>query len=179
MPSLRKDDVALFYREAPGTVPAIVLVHGWCCDHTYFDPQFDHFAARGHRVIAPDLRGHGWSDKPEGRYSMQFFADALAWLCGELGLVRPVLIGHSMGGVVVFDLAARYPDLTSAIVMLDAAVVLPESARAGLLQFIEGCVRPATAMWCATTWPTFSLSRQTTPDAKRASSMTWSRLQGR
>jgi pimeloyl-ACP methyl ester carboxylesterase len=137
MPSLRKDDVALFYREAPGTVPAIVLVHGWCCDHTYFDPQFDHFAARGHRVIAPDLRGHGRSDKPEGRYSMQSFADDLAWLCGELGLVRPVLIGHSMGGVVVFDLAARYPDLASAIVMLDAAVVLPESARAGLLQFIE------------------------------------------
>lgn len=137
MPSLRKNDVALFYREAPGGSPDIVLVHGWCCDHTYLDPQFEHFAARGHRVIAPDLRGHGRSGMPEGHYSMPVFADDLAWMCGALKLTRPVFIGHSMGGVVVFDLAARYPDLASAIVMLDAAVALPSSARAGLLQFIE------------------------------------------
>jgi pimeloyl-ACP methyl ester carboxylesterase len=73
MPSLRKDDVALFYEETDGGEPPIVLVHGWCCDHTY-DPQFDHFLQRGRRLIAVDLRGHGRSDKPNGRYSMQAFA---------------------------------------------------------------------------------------------------------
>jgi pimeloyl-ACP methyl ester carboxylesterase len=60
-----------------------------------------------------DLRGHGRSDKPNGRYSMQAFADDLAWMCDQLKLEKPLFIGHSMGGVVAFDLAARYPDLPS------------------------------------------------------------------
>jgi pimeloyl-ACP methyl ester carboxylesterase len=136
MPSLRKDGVALFYEEARGDGPPVVLVHGWCCDHSYFAPQFDHFARAGYRVVAVDLRGHGRSDKPECRYSMADFADDVAWLCGKLKLNGPLVIGHSMGGIVTFDLAARYPGLPRAIVMLDAAIVLPDAARAGLGQLI-------------------------------------------
>jgi pimeloyl-ACP methyl ester carboxylesterase len=142
MPLLRKGGVALFYEEANGSEPPVVLVHGWCCDHTYLAPQFEHFAKRGHRVIAPDLRGHGRSDKPDGRYSMPDFADDLAWMCGELELGRPIFIGHSMGGIVVFDLAARYQNLPSAIVMLDAAIILPGAARAGLVRFIDEMREP-------------------------------------
>ena len=88
--------------------------------HTYLDPQFKHFAGRGHRVVAVDLRGHGQSDKPHQRYTMQVFADDLAWMCDQRNLVRPVVVGHSMGGIVAFDLAARYPALPCAVVMLDA-----------------------------------------------------------
>jgi pimeloyl-ACP methyl ester carboxylesterase len=116
-------------------------VHGWCCDHTYFAPQVKHFAERGHRVVAVDLRGHGKSDKPHQRYAMQDFADDLAWMCQHLELTKPVVVGHSMGGIVAFDLAARYPHLPSAVVMLDAAVVLPSAARAaipGLLEELRG-----------------------------------------
>jgi pimeloyl-ACP methyl ester carboxylesterase len=116
-------------------------VHGWCCDHTYFAPQVKHFAERDHRVVAVDLRGHGKSDKPHQRYAMQDFADDLAWMCQHLELTKPVVVGHSMGGIVAFDLAARYPHLPSAVVMLDAAVVLPSAARAaipGLLEELRG-----------------------------------------
>ena len=141
MQSLRRDGVALFYEEAPGDEPPILLVHGWCCDHTYFAPQFEHFASRGHRVVAVDLRGHGLSDKPQQGYTMHLFADDLAWTCQRIGVEKPVVVGHSMGGIVAFDLAARYPDMSSAIVMLDAAVVLPSTARAaipGLLEELRG-----------------------------------------
>ncbi|HCL62979.1 MAG TPA: alpha/beta hydrolase, partial [Rhizobiales bacterium] len=116
MKSLRRNGVALFYEEADGGEPPIVLVHGWCCDHSFFAPQLEHFARAGHRVVAVDLRGHGQSDKPEQPYTMQLFADDLAFLCGELKLVKPVVIGHSMGGVVAFAFAVRYPKLPSAIV---------------------------------------------------------------
>jgi pimeloyl-ACP methyl ester carboxylesterase len=122
----------LCYEEAGEGEPPVFLVHGWCCDHTYLAPQFEHFAQRGHRVVAVDLRGHGESDKPHQSYSMQAFADDLAWMCRRLELVKPVVAGHSMGGIVAFDLAARYPDLPSAVVMLDAAVVLPSAARAAI-----------------------------------------------
>ena len=66
-------------------------------------PQFDYFG-RTHRVVAVDLRGHGASDKPMQEYTVAGFADDLAWLCDQLGVVKPVVVGHSMGGNVAFEL---------------------------------------------------------------------------
>jgi pimeloyl-ACP methyl ester carboxylesterase len=68
---------------------------------------------------------------------MQLFADDLAWTCQRIGVEKPVMVGHSMGGIVAFDLAARYPDMTSGVVMLDAAVVLPSAARAAIPNLLE------------------------------------------
>ncbi|MDI7863009.1 alpha/beta hydrolase [Rhizobiaceae bacterium n13] len=137
MTILRRDDVSLYSDITAGTDPAIVLVHGWCCDHSYCVAQVDHFSGQGRRVVAVDLRGHGRSDKPQQTYSMQVFADDVAWTCGELGLVKPIVVGHSMGGIVAFELAARYPDLPGAIVMLDAAVARPAASRAAVPALIE------------------------------------------
>ncbi|MFN8559463.1 MAG: alpha/beta hydrolase [Dehalococcoidia bacterium] len=53
-----RDGVTLFYDEEGLGDPPIVLIHGWCCDHTYLAPQFEWFR-RDHRVLAVDLRGHG------------------------------------------------------------------------------------------------------------------------
>ena len=137
MQQLRRDGVDLFYEEAAGGEPPMLFVHGWCCDHTYFAPQFERYAARGHRVVAVDLRGHGQSDKPDGSYAMGVFADDLAWLCQQIRLEKPVMIGHSMGGIVAFDLAARYTALPSAAVMIDAGIVLPSASREAIPGFLE------------------------------------------
>ena len=142
MQSLQRDGVALFYKIKEGRSPPMVFVHGWCCDHTYFEPQFDHFARLGHRVVSVDLRGHGQSDKPHQSYAMQVFADDLVWMCERLGLARPVFVGHSMGGIVAFDIGKRYPDLPSAVVMLDAAIALPSAARALISSFLEKLLGP-------------------------------------
>ncbi len=136
MKQLRRDGVALSYKEAAGGELSLIFVHGWCCDHTYFAPQFEHFR-RKHRVVAVDLRGHGQSDKPQQRYTIEGFADDVAWMCDQLGVEKPVVIGHSMGGIVAFDLACRYPTLPSAIVMLDAGVVLLARARAAAPHLVE------------------------------------------
>ena len=142
MQSVQRDGVTLAFEEARGAGDPVVLVHGWCCDHTYFAPQFEHFAKEGRRVVALDLRGHGASDKPHERYTMQGFADDVAFVCGHLGLTKAVVIGHSMGGIVAFDLAARYPGLLSALVMLDAAIVLPPESRAVLPKLVAGLGGP-------------------------------------
>jgi pimeloyl-ACP methyl ester carboxylesterase len=60
-----------------------------------------------HRVIAADLCGHGASDAPSRKYTVAEFADDLAWLCAELNVQRPVVVGHSMGGVIALELAAN------------------------------------------------------------------------
>ncbi len=124
MRQVRRDGAALFYEEAGDGELPLIFVHGWCCDHTYFAPQFEHFR-RKHRVLAVDLGGHGQSDKLHQHYTMEGFADDIAWMCEQLRIEKPVVIGHSMGGIVAFDLACRYPTLPSAFVMLDARVVSP------------------------------------------------------
>jgi pimeloyl-ACP methyl ester carboxylesterase len=73
-----------------------------------------------------DLRGHGVSDKPVQDYTVAGFADDLAWLCAQLGLAKPVVVGHSMGGNVAFELGRQHPDLPSAVVALDSAIVRPD-----------------------------------------------------
>lgn len=135
MRRLVRDGVALSYEETGRGDPPFLFVHGWCCDHTHFAPQVAHYGRR-HRAVAVDLRGHGASDKPEQVYTVEGFADDLAWLCGRLALTGPVVVGHSLGGVVALDLAARYPDLPAAIVLLDSSAV----PTPGLLAYLHPAV---------------------------------------
>ncbi len=99
-----------FLRDTGGDGPPVLLVHGWMfpSDLNWLQ-SYRPLRDAGYRVLAMDLRGHGKSDKPHQRYAMQDFADDLAWMCQRLELAKPVVVGHSMGGIVVFDLAARYP----------------------------------------------------------------------
>jgi pimeloyl-ACP methyl ester carboxylesterase len=137
--TLTRNGVKLAYEES-GSGPAMVLVHGWCCDRTYFAPQAEHYRST-HRVVSVDLRGHGASDKPEQEYTIAGFADDVAWLCSELGITRPVVIGHSMGGTTALALAAGHPGLPSAIVMLDAPLLLPQELVSALLPQLVAAFR--------------------------------------
>ena len=140
MRTLTRDGVSLAYEETGSGQPPFLWVHGWSCDHTYFAPQVEHFS-QWYRCVAVDLRGHGASDAPRQDYSMEAFADDLAWLCGELGLESPIVVGHSMGGSIALTLAGRYPDLPGAIIMVDmraAGVLGPVPASDPRWSMIEG-----------------------------------------
>jgi len=122
VPSMQRDGTKLFFVDEGAGSPPFVFVHGWTCDHTFFAPQVGHFREH-HRVVAVDLRGHGRSDAPEQDYTIGGFADDVAALCVELGLEPAVLVGHSMGGTVVLETAARHPGVARAVVMVDAAPI--------------------------------------------------------
>jgi pimeloyl-ACP methyl ester carboxylesterase len=136
MPEAIRDGVRIHYEEAGSGGPPLLFVHGWCCDHGYFQPQFDHFAG-AHRVVAIDQRGFGASDRPEHEYSIEGFADDVGWLCGQLGLERPVIVGHSLGGAVALATAARFPELPSGIVLCDPGILFPAPALEGLRGFVD------------------------------------------
>jgi pimeloyl-ACP methyl ester carboxylesterase len=121
-----RDGVSLAYVEAGAGDPPIVLVHGWGGTKEVFRPQIEHFS-KGHRAVALDLRGMGESDTPESGFTIEGFADDVLFLCSELGVEKPVLVGQSMGGVVVTLLAAKHPQFPRAVVMLDSAVVPTEA----------------------------------------------------
>jgi pimeloyl-ACP methyl ester carboxylesterase len=118
MAEIDRDGVRLGFDDV-GQGKSIVLVHGWGCNRKFFKPQVDALSAH-HRVISLDLRGHGMSDAPDQNYTMQVFADDIAWLCARLGVHKPMLVGHSMGGNAVLELAARHPDVASGIVLIDS-----------------------------------------------------------
>lgn len=93
---------------------------------------------RTRRAVAVELRGHGASDAPEGDYALATLADDVAGLVETLDLQRPVVVGHSMGGMVALELAARYPELPAAVAVLDAPVVTPPGMMEGFRPFTEG-----------------------------------------
>src|SRR5688572_18816261 len=110
MPFATREGLNLYYEQAGSGEPPLLFVHGWCCDHTSYQPQRDHFGSN-HSVTTLDLRGCGQSDTRADGYDIPAVADDIAWFCGEIGTVRPVVIGHSLGGMIGIDLAARHPDL--------------------------------------------------------------------
>ncbi len=123
---LEKDGVRMAYEDTVEGSRPLVLVHGCGFDHKSLVLQAE-ILARKYRVISVDLRGHGQSDAPAGDYTMSLFADDLAWLCASLALEKPVMVGHSMGGNVVLEFAARHSAIPLATVMIDSFLFQPES----------------------------------------------------
>jgi len=97
---------------------ALVFVHGWSCDLEFWRLQVPAVAPRT-RVLALDLPGHGGSDKPRVRYSMDLFARAVAAVMTDAGVDRAVIVGHSMGTPVARQFYRLFPERTLALVAVD------------------------------------------------------------
>src|SRR2546425_3547619 len=102
----------------------IIFVHGLTANTFCFQAFADELA-RDHRVFAYDLRGRGDSDKPESGYSVPIHATDLAELIDELGLDRPVIVGHSLGALIGLYFAKQYRENLSKLVLIDAGAPLP------------------------------------------------------
>ncbi|MEU1275496.1 alpha/beta hydrolase [Streptomyces sp. NPDC005799] len=96
----------------------LLLVHGGTCDSHDWSAQIGAFSAR-HRVIAPDLRGHGRSSGLTGGMRPRDFAADLAELLQGIDAPPVVVVGHSMGAVVASVLAVEYPSLVRAVVAVE------------------------------------------------------------
>jgi pimeloyl-ACP methyl ester carboxylesterase len=88
----------------------LILIHGFPLSRRMWRPQVNKLPLAGCRVIAPDLRGFGDSDAPDGAYSMEIFADDVIGLMDHLAVEKAVIGGMSMGGYVLFNLLERYPE---------------------------------------------------------------------
>lgn len=93
------------------TSPPVLLVHGWGCSAFVFRRNMPALADAGFRAIAVDLKGHGLSDKPVApyEYTIESLVEHLLEILDALGLERPALAGHSLGGSLIYHFASRYP----------------------------------------------------------------------
>ena len=108
------------YRRAfriAGDGPPLLLVHG-IGDSSRTWEQIIPLLAREHLVIAPDLLGHGGSDKPRADYSVAAYANGMRDLLAVLGIDKVTLVGHSFGGGVAMQFAYQFPDKTERLVLV-------------------------------------------------------------
>jgi sigma-B regulation protein RsbQ len=98
---------------------ALVFVHCWACDRTYWDNQVAEFA-KNYRVVTIDLPGHGQSGQGRKSWSIPGFAEDVKTVVTKLDLKRVVLIGSSMGGPISLEAARGMPDRVVAVVPVDS-----------------------------------------------------------
>ncbi|SEK34219.1 alpha/beta fold hydrolase [Streptacidiphilus jiangxiensis] len=108
-------DGLLAYRDAgPRDGRALVLLHTGFTDSSQFENLIPGLVALGHRVVAPDARGHGLSANATRAFRQ---TDDLAALLAHLGLRQVVLVGISMGALIAVDTAVEHPELVRALVV--------------------------------------------------------------
>ena len=113
------------YRRAfrvAGSGPAILLIHGIGDNSTTWSSVQTKLAQR-FTVIAPDLLGHGRSDKPRADYSVAAYANGMRDLLSVLDIDRVTVVGHSLGGGVAMQFAYQFPQLVDRLILVGAGGV--------------------------------------------------------
>ena len=114
-----------------GTGPAVVLCHGFPELAFSWRHQVEALAEAGFRVIAPDQRGYGASDSPEGieSFDLEHLTSDLAGLLDALEIERAVFAGHDWGGFVAWGMPIAYPERTAGVIGVNTPYVpFPDTA---------------------------------------------------
>ena len=109
------------YYEVHGSGRPLVLLHGGLGSGEMFGPVLDALAA-GHRVILPDLQGHGRTADVDRPLSVLTMGDDIAALLAHLGIPQADVVGYSLGGGVAFQAAVRHPEVVRRLVMISTNV---------------------------------------------------------
>ncbi|MCG2633350.1 MAG: alpha/beta hydrolase [Gammaproteobacteria bacterium] len=153
------DGVSIAYQTAGTGQPALVFIHGWSSRASHWRAQLPRFA-ENYQVVAVDLGGHGHSGTNRDRWDLPAFADDVVTVADALDLQQIILVGHSMGAVVMVEAASRLGDRVIGLVATDTlhnveqlfppgaleAVVagLHQNFRAGTRGFVEALFVPDT-----------------------------------
>ncbi len=116
---LSVDGAGIHYVEA-GEGPALVLIHGLGASTFTFRRVLPELARR-FRVVAIDLKGFGFSERPSGDYSLSTQADLVRQVMDQLGIGKASMLGHSMGGVVAMRLALACPERVERLILASSA----------------------------------------------------------
>jgi len=117
---VKYDGARVHYESYGRGKDALVFIHGWTCDLTFWRGQAPVY--QKHRSLLIDLPGHGQSEKPEVSYTQERFARAVDAVMRDAGVDRAVLAGHSMGTPVAITFVRLFPAKAKGIVMVDGFI---------------------------------------------------------
>lgn len=118
MPYIKINDIK-FYYEIQGEDEPLLFIHGLGGSTLDWEYQVPFFA-KYFQVITLDLRGHGKTEKPAQPYSVTLFANDVAELIRSLHLNPVHVVGHSLGGMIAFQLALDFPDLIKSLTIINS-----------------------------------------------------------
>lgn len=113
-----KDETKINFHSVGKGKPALVFVHGWCCDKSYWNDQIKSFSPK-YKVVTIDLGGHGESGSERKNYTIELFGEDVAAVVNKLKLEKVILIGHSMGGYVIIEAARQLKEKVIGLVGAD------------------------------------------------------------
>jgi pimeloyl-ACP methyl ester carboxylesterase len=133
------DGVRIAYEVRGKGSLALVFVHGWSCNRSFWAGQMEPFS-RQFTVVAIDLAGHGDSGRNREKWTIQSYGNDVAAVVKKLHLKRVILVGHSMGGDVIPEAALRLPGRVVGLIWLDTYKKLgagrtPEEVQAFVAKF--------------------------------------------
>lgn len=114
------DGVQIAYESGGDADSALVFVHCWTCNRTFWREQLSVFAEAGYRVVAVDLGGHGTSGTNRDDWTMDAFGEDVTAVVNALELQDVILVGHSMGGSVALEAAEKLSGRVKGIVLVDS-----------------------------------------------------------
>lgn len=151
VPSHDGGSIAIYER---GAGPTIVFIHGVTLSSRTWTYQFETLSEAGFRVVAVDLRGHGYSDVGEAGHSVAVLGRDLATVLDAIDARDCILVGHSLGGIAVQSFAIQFPELLKArvagIVLLSTFGKVPAL---GIEHGVEGMLSPGLV--AMTVFPNF------------------------
>ncbi|MDX2046750.1 MAG: alpha/beta hydrolase [Chitinophagaceae bacterium] len=106
---VKNGELNIAYRSAGNSDTAIVFVHGWCINKEYWTAQEDYFSKRFNTVTL-DLGGHGQSGKNRNNWTIDEYGNDVAAVINTLDLKKVILVGHSMGGDIILNVANKVPE---------------------------------------------------------------------
>jgi pimeloyl-ACP methyl ester carboxylesterase len=113
------DGVSIAYTVSGEGSPALVFIHGWMCDQTFWSAQIEEFS-QTNTVLTIDLPGHGLSGMDRDDWPLLAFGADVQKVVEHLDLDEIVLIGHSMGGSTALEAARLMPDRTLGVIAVDS-----------------------------------------------------------
>jgi pimeloyl-ACP methyl ester carboxylesterase len=133
------DGHRVYYRSFGSGETATIFLSGWGCDTSLWANQVPALVSSS-RVLLVDLPGHGGSDKPDIAYTPDLFVRAVSAVVERARASKVAVVGHSMGGMVAYEFARRWPERTIALIWVDGTFSIPidvDQQIAGLRQRAE------------------------------------------
>ncbi|MDD5747156.1 MAG: alpha/beta hydrolase, partial [Candidatus Omnitrophica bacterium] len=112
------DGTAINYYEHGQKGPVLVFVHGWSCDASYWKEQVEYFKHKYHMVLT-DLAGHGRSGSERENYTIEAYGQDVKAVVESIGAEKVILIGHSMGALVIAHAARLMPEKVIGLIAVD------------------------------------------------------------
>jgi len=116
--AISADGVSIAYEVRGKGKPALVFVHGWGNNRSFWDTQVAHFSQK-YTIVTIDLAGFGDSGTNREKWTMESFGDDVVAVLDKLNLKNVILIGFSMGGPVVIEASERIPEYIIGLVLVD------------------------------------------------------------